>query len=108
MDGCLSGPRTIFMKLHVNRGHAPAQQLRRALVESAGNNTHLLTCVDAEPAQSGVCQAFEKGPHFPAAGTSTVAVFNEKLQVGRLLFDDIIALHLTVVFSKYSQLTPFA
>ena len=43
------------MKLHVNWGHASAQQLARALVDSAGNNAHLLTRVDEVLAQCEVC-----------------------------------------------------
>ena len=91
-DGSLTGPKKIAMKLHANWGHAPAQQLKRALVDSEGNNMHLLTCVDEELARCEVCQAFEKAPHAPAAGASTVAVSKGKLQVDCLLSDGIIAL----------------
>ena len=42
---CLTAPKKIIMKLHVNWGHASAQQMRRVLVDSEGNNAHLLTCV---------------------------------------------------------------
>ena len=92
------------MKLYVIGGHASAQRLKRVFADSEGNNAHLLTCVDEVLAQCEVCQAFEKAPHYPAAGTSTVATFNEKLQVFLPLLDDITALHVTDVFSTYSLL----
>ena len=57
-------------------------------------------------AQCEVCQAFDKVPRDPAAGTSTVAMFNEKSQVDLLFLDDIIALRILDVFSKYSLLIP--
>ena len=44
----------------------------------------------------------DEAPRAPAAGTSTVTVFNEKLQMGILLFGDIIAVRATGVPSKYS------
>ena len=94
------------MKLHVNWGHASAQQRKRASVDSEGNNVHLLTCVDEVLARREVSQASEKAPHFLAAGTSTVAVFSEKLQVGLLFLDDVIALRVLDVFSEYPLPTP--
>ena len=48
--------------------------------DSDGNITHLLTCADGVLAQGGICQAFGKASHDPAAGASTAATFNEKLQ----------------------------
>ena len=44
MDGCLSGPKKIVMKLHVSRGHASAHQLKRVLVDSIGAFAHLCGC----------------------------------------------------------------
>ena len=67
---------------------------------------HLPTCVDEVLAQCGVCQAFGKAPHAPAAGASTVAAYSEKLQVALLFVGDIIALRIMDVFSKYSFLIP--
>ena len=63
------------------------------MVDSERNNMHLLTCVNEVLAQCEVCQTFEKAPRAPVAGTSTVAVSNEKLQVELLFLDDIAALH---------------
>ena len=67
---------------------------------------HLPACVDEMLAQREVCQAFEKAPRAPLAGTSAVAAFNEKLQVDLLLLVDIVALHVLYVFSKLSPLIP--
>ena len=97
--GSLTDPEKIAMKLHVNWGHASAQQLKRALVDSAENSMHLFTCVDAAVARCEVCQAFEEAPHAPAAGTPNAAVLNEKLQGGLLLLEDIITLRVLDVFS---------
>ena len=69
------------MKSHVNQGPASAQKSKRALEDSDGGNMHLLTCVDEVLEQREVCRAFDTAPHAPAAGTSTVAMFNGKLQV---------------------------
>ena len=64
------------MKLRVKRGHASAQRWKRELVDSGRNYMHLLTFVDAILTQCEVCQAFEKAPHIPAAGTSPVVTSN--------------------------------
>ena len=48
-NGFLTDPKKIAIKLHVNWGHASAQQLIRVLVQSEGNRMHLLTCVDEVP-----------------------------------------------------------
>ena len=81
----LPNPKKLAMKLHVSWGHASAQQLMRALVDSGGDHAHLITCVDEELAQCEGCQAFDREPHDPVAGTSTVAMCNEKLQADLLL-----------------------
>ena len=67
---------------------------------------HLPTCVDEALARCEVCQAFERAPRAPAAGISTVATLNGKLQAGLLFLGDIVALHVMDVFSKYSPLIP--
>ena len=67
---------------------------------------HLVTRVDEVLAQCEIFQAFEKAPHDPAAGTPTVAVFNEKLQADLPLLGDVIALRGMDVFFKYSRLIP--
>ena len=66
----------------------------------------LITCADELLARCEACQAFEKAPHVPAAGTSAAAMFNEKLQADLLFLGDIIALHIMDVYSKYSPLIP--
>ena len=45
-EGSLTDPKEIVIKLRVNWGHAAAWQLERALVDSEGNNMHLLTFAD--------------------------------------------------------------
>ena len=105
-DGNLPDTKKIVTTLRVNRGHAPAQQLKRVVADSEKGNMHLLTCVDEVCARREVCQAFEKAPHAPAGGTSTVAMFNERLQVGLLVLGDIIALRVMYVYSKYSLRVP--
>ena len=107
-DCSLTDPKKIVMKLHANWGHASEQQLKREVLDSAGNNAHLLTCLGEELAQCGFCQAFQSAARIPAAGASTVAIFNEKLPADLRFLDDIIALHVTDVFSKYYLLIPFA
>ena len=96
------------MKLHVNGGHALALQPTREVADSERNNMPLITCVYEVLASCEVCQASEKAPHVPAAGTSTVAMFNEKLQADLLFLDDVIALHIMDVYSKYSLSYRFA
>ena len=54
---------------------------------------HLLTCVDEVLGRREVCQAFDKAPHAPAAGASTVTTFNVVLPADLLFLDDIIAVH---------------
>ena len=63
-----------------------------------GNFRH--TCVDEVLARCEVCRAFEKWPHVPVAGTSTVATFNEKLQADFAFLGDVIALHVVDVCSR--------
>ena len=73
-----------------------------------GNNMHSLASIDDVLARCAVCQAFEKVLHDPVAGTSTVAAFNEKMQVGLLFLDDVIALRVMDEFSEDSDVTPLA
>ena len=56
--------------------------------------------------QRVVCNAFDEAPRTPTAGTPTVAMFNEKLQVDLLFSGDLIVLHIVDVFSKNPILTP--
>ena len=102
----LTDTEKIVGKLHVNWGHASAQHLKRVSVDSARNNMHPITCVDEVPAQRDVCQAFGKAQHVPAAGTSTVAMFNGKLQADLPSFGDIVALHIMDAPPKNSLLIP--
>ena len=98
-------PKKIITKLHINGGHASATRIKRALVDAEGDRQALIQHVDEVVSQCETCQAFAEAPHLPIAGTSQVAMFNERLQMDLLFFDDIIALHIMDVFSKYSILT---
>ena len=65
---------------------------------------HLLQHVGEVLEPCVVCRAFDRAHHVPAAGTSTVSVFNEKLKVDLLLLGDIIAFHFADILSKRSLL----
>ena len=54
----------------------------------------------------GVCEAFDKAPHVPTARTSTVAAFNEKVQVDLLFLGNLIVLRAMDLFSENSLLLP--
>ena len=95
-DCRLTDLKKILMKLHVER----------VLVDSDRDNAHLLTIADGRLSQREVCQALEEAPQPPAAGTSIAATFSKKLDVDFLISDDILALHVTDVFSEYSLLIP--
>ena len=95
-------PKKIAMKLHLNRRHASTRKLKRVLVEADGDSQGLLECADEVPRQCGVCRAFDKAPHLPAAGTSPVSSFREKLQAGLLLLDNAVALRAMDVSSECS------
>ena len=75
-------------------------------MDAGKDNLPPLRHVEEVANQCDVCKAFDKAPHTPIAGTSTVAMFNEKLQVDLLFLDDLIVLHIMAVFTKNSILTP--
>ena len=102
----LTDPEMIATKIHVRWGHAAAQQLKRVLFDWESNNSRLITCVYEVFPRREFRQAFEKVPHALAAGTPTVAMSNEELQVGLLFPDDIIASRVMDVSPKYSVLIP--
>ena len=74
------------------------------LVDSDGGMSHVVAHVDSVLETCEVCRAFDKAPHLPIAGTSSVSCFNERVQVDLLFLDDIIAAHAMGAFSKYSLL----
>ena len=74
-------------------------------MDAEGDTQALIQHVDEVASQCDTCKAFEKAPHIPIAGTSTVSMFNERLQMDLLFLDAIIALRIMDVFSKYSILT---
>ena len=68
--------------------------------------SRLVAHVDGVLGNCEVCRAFDKAPHLPVAGTSSVSCFNERIQVDLLFSGDIIAVHAMDAFSKYSLLHP--
>ena len=70
----LAYPAATITKLHVNWGHASAAQITRVLVDAEGDTQSLIQRVDDVVAQCDVCKAFEKAPHIPNSGTSSVDV----------------------------------
>ena len=90
------------MKLHINWGHASATQIKRVLVDAEGGTQSLIQHVDEVASQRDTCKAFERAPRIPISGTSTVSMFNERLQMDLLFLEDIVALHFMDVSSKYS------
>ena len=81
MNGCFPDPEKIVMNFNVNSDHASAQQLTRVLVDLDEEQMHLSNFADGATEHSDVRCAFDEAPHVPIAGTSTVSIFNENLQV---------------------------
>ena len=94
------------MELRANWEYASAQQVKRVLLYTDGDNAHLAAKVDEVLEQRGVSCPFDKAPHVPFAGASTVSMFDGKLRVDLPFFDDTIALHATDFSSKYPLLIP--
>ena len=94
------------MKLHVNWGHASANQLKRALVDADGGHAHLANNVDEVSGQCEVCRTFDKAPHVPIADTSTASMFNEKAQVDLPSVDGIVVLRAVDMRPTFSPLLP--
>ena len=68
-DGSTSDPRKASMKLRANWGHASAHQLKRALMDSEGDNSRLANYVDEVLEHCETFRAFDKARQFPIAGT---------------------------------------
>ena len=79
--------------------------IKRVLVDAEGDTQSLIQHVGDVVSQRDASKEFEKAPHVPISGTSSVSMFNERLQMDLLFLDDIIALRIMDVFSKYSILT---
>ena len=99
-DGWPSGPKKIITVLHVRWGHASAQQLKRELVDSGGETTHLANYADEVLELCEVCRATEEDPHEPVVGTSAVSLSNGRVQADALPSDDIVALRAMDVYPK--------
>ena len=93
-----------IMKLHINWGHASAKQIKRVLLVAEGDTQSLTQHLDDVVSQRDACKAFEKAPHIPISGTSSVSMRNERLHMDLLVLGYIIALHIMDVFSIYSIL----
>ena len=77
-----------------------------ALMGAFDGSRWLIAHLDGVLGNCEVCRAFDKAPHLPVAGASSVSCFNERAQVDLLFLDDIIAVHAMDVFSKYPLLRP--
>ena len=106
LDGEKSDPKEIVRRLHVNCGHASSQQLKRALAEADGRADGLNPLADDVVRECEICRAFDVAPAIPVAGTLSASSFNEKVQAGLLFPDDLIALNVLDLFSRYSLLVP--
>ena len=67
---------------------------------------HLANCVDEVSEQRGICRAFDKAPHVPVAGTSTVSMSNGNLQVDLVFPANLIALRAMQISPQYSLIAP--
>ena len=82
----ISDPNKVITKLHINWGHVSATQIKRVLVDAEGGAQCLMQHVDEVASQRDTCKAFEKAPHIPISGTSTVSTFDGRLHTGLLFF----------------------
>ena len=90
----------------MNWGHASPQQLKRTLAEADGKADGLIPLADDVVRECEICRAFDVAPAIPVAGTSSVSSFNERVQVDPPFSDDLIALHVPDLFSRYSPPVP--
>ena len=81
------------MEVHVCWGRSSAQELKRALVDSDGEEMYLANCPGVALERWGVCSEFDKAPHVPIVGTAAVSIFHLKLQVDHTFLNDITAPH---------------
>ena len=99
-DGVLPDP--IMMRFHLFRGHASAQQIKRAQVDSEVDNLHLSPHVDDVLKHCEIRWAFDRAPQVTIAATCTVSMLQNELPS----LDDILALRVTDVFPDKSSPTP--
>ena len=81
LDDAKSDPNEIVRRLHVNWGHASAQQLKRTMAAADDKAGGLIPLVDEVVKKCEVCRAFDAAPAIPVASTSQVSSFNETVQV---------------------------
>ena len=72
------------------------------LVNSDGDNMHLVAQVHGVSAQHVVRRAFDEASRVPTFGVSTASMFNEKLRLDLLFLGDLIALQTMDVFPQRS------
>ena len=60
----------------MNCGHASAQQLERASLDSDVGSMHLVNNVAEVLEQREVRRVFDKAPHVPVAGNSAVSMYD--------------------------------
>ena len=61
-------------------------------MDAEGDAQPLIPLADKVVSECDACKAFAEAPHLPVAGTSTVAMFNGRLQMDLPFLDDFIAL----------------
>ena len=91
----LPDPKKVIMELYVNRGHRSAQQLKRVLVNSDGEDMHSATYVDEASGHCEDCRGSDGAPHVPIARTSAVSMSIEISQVDLLFLGDLTAMRAT-------------
>ena len=92
--------RLVGRKLHVNWRCANGHQLKRVFADVEKGNPRLSGRADEVMSQCEVCQALEKEPALPVAGTSPAAPFSKKLQADLLFPDRTVALCAVAMYSK--------
>ena len=100
VDGAKSDPRKIARRLHVNWGHASAQQLKRAMAEAEGNAGGLIPLVDDVVRECEICRTLHVAPAIQVAGTSSASPLEEKVPVGLFFLGDLVALHVLHLFPR--------
>ena len=84
--------RRLVRKLHSNRGHSSAQQLKRTLGYGGGVSKAVLDAVRDVVHPREVRPAFYKAPNLPISGASLASAFNKRVRVGQPFLGDVIAL----------------
>ena len=100
LHGAKTDPKEIVRRLHVNWGHASAQQLKRTMAEADDKAGILIPPVDDVVRECEIWRASDAAPTIPIAGTSQASSFHEKVKVDLLFLGDLIALRVIGLFSR--------